>query len=519
MVIPPPPFFTPNIVTDDVSAKENVKAFSFPSLGKHTLIYGTGIVASKAVAFILLPIYTRFLTPADYGVLQLISLVLEVAAIAAGSRLAQGVYHFYHQASTPESRGRVLVTATALSALTFFSVATVGIATSPWIATFVFGAKDPFAFFVKLAVTAMAFESLIIVPLAFIQLAERSKLFVAVQFSKLLLQAFLNILFVVALEMGVAGVLWSTLIANLLLGAFLTVMLVQNNGYRISVATAWQLIRYGYPLVVTQVATMILVMGDRFFLNRAAGEAVVGIYGLAYQFAMLVLLVGYIPFEQIWNPTRFSIARREDRSVIFSKAFTYLNVGLSIGVVGVSVLSWDVIRIMADASFHAASIWVGPITALCVLQAWTFFHNMGLMVTERTGWYASANWVGAAVALVGFITLIPIWSISGAIVTGVVAMGTRFVLVYAWSHRFWPMDYKWGPTAWLAGGTIVVVVGAMYARPDGVVLSGVFSVAAVLGYLAFVWLAPVLSKEEKAAARSIVRVLGKRVLRVGRDDV
>lgn len=483
------------------------KGFSFPSLGKHTLIYGAGIVANKAVAFVLLPIYTRYLTPADYGVLQLISLVLEVAAIAAGSRLAQGVYHFYHDASASDAKSRVLITATALSALTFFSVAICGIIASSWIANVVFASPDPYSYFVKIAVVAMAFESLIVVPLAYVQLAERSKLFVGVQFAKLICQASLNIWLVVFLGMGVSGVLWSTLIANVLIGVFLTSLLIRDHGYHISARTAVRLLKYGYPLVITQVATMIMVMGDRFFLNRAAGETVVGLYGLAYQFAMLVLLIGYIPFEQIWNPTRFAIAKRDDREIIFQKAFTYLNIGLGLGVVGVTTLSWDVIRIMADSAFHPAAIWVGPITALCILQAWTFFHNMGLMVTERTGWYAAANWIGAIVALVGFFTLVPRFEILGAILTGVLALGTRFAFVYAWSFRFWPIQYLWAPTLWLGGGAILAVIVSVNLRPESMLASLSFSMLVIGSYLCFVWLTPVLSDTDRASVREMAMAL------------
>src|SRR5436309_10778936 len=59
----------------------------------------------------MLPVYTRYLTPADYGVLQLIDVVVEVASIVAGSRLGTGIFRFYHKAETCEERREVLSTA------------------------------------------------------------------------------------------------------------------------------------------------------------------------------------------------------------------------------------------------------------------------------------------------------------------------------------------------------------------------------------------------------------------------
>src|SRR5438874_6889781 len=85
--------------------------FNMSRIGRHGLIYGAGVLLSKAVAFVMLPVYTRYLTPADYGVLQLIDMVVEVASIVAGSRLGAGIFRYYHKAETERERRAVLSTA------------------------------------------------------------------------------------------------------------------------------------------------------------------------------------------------------------------------------------------------------------------------------------------------------------------------------------------------------------------------------------------------------------------------
>src|SRR2546421_2507243 len=52
----------------------------------------------------MLPVYTRYLTPADYGTLQLLIMVLEVMSIVAGSRLGAGVFYYFHKADTDGDR-------------------------------------------------------------------------------------------------------------------------------------------------------------------------------------------------------------------------------------------------------------------------------------------------------------------------------------------------------------------------------------------------------------------------------
>src|SRR5437899_12991932 len=108
-------------------------------IGKHGLVYGGGIILSKAVAFIMLPVYTHYLTPADYGVLQLIEMVLEVASIVAGSRLGAGIFRVYHKAETAEQRRAVLSTARVVVLTSYGLAASAMYAFAPAIAPVSFG--------------------------------------------------------------------------------------------------------------------------------------------------------------------------------------------------------------------------------------------------------------------------------------------------------------------------------------------------------------------------------------------
>jgi O-antigen/teichoic acid export membrane protein len=68
---------------------------SFRRLGRETAIYGLGVLLGRAVSFLMLPVYTRFLTPADYGIIQLLDLTVDVAAIFFTAGASSGVQRFY----------------------------------------------------------------------------------------------------------------------------------------------------------------------------------------------------------------------------------------------------------------------------------------------------------------------------------------------------------------------------------------------------------------------------------------
>ncbi len=72
-------------------------AGSLKKMLSHSAVYGVGTVLAKATSVIMLPIYTRYLTPADYGLLELLSLLTDLTALLFGMRIFTGVYRYYFE--------------------------------------------------------------------------------------------------------------------------------------------------------------------------------------------------------------------------------------------------------------------------------------------------------------------------------------------------------------------------------------------------------------------------------------
>lgn len=469
------------------------------------------MLATKAVAFVMLPIYTRFLTPSDYGVLQLVTMILEVVTIFAGSRIAYGVFHFYHKAPDEEQRRAVLSTALLLLAATFGVAALTAWSAAPFIARLVFHSEGAeYATYIRLAVTAMAFEGLIGVPLALIQLRSRSQLFVAIGLLRLSMQVILNLILLVRMDLGVTGVLIGSLATNALFGSVLAASMLREVGIRFSSPAARSFLRFGLPLVGMQVATFVLTFGDRYFLNRAGDAALVGLYGLAYQFGFLVATVGFAPFQRVWDPQRFAIAKRPDRDPIFARAFVYLNLAVVSAALGIALFAGDVLRVIAAPDFHAAAAFVPVIVAAYVFYCWSNFLNIGIYIRERTEYYTIANWAAAAVALGGYILLIPSMLAWGAAIATLASLMTRAGLAYFFSQRLWPVRYDWSPVLRLSFLAVITCVVSELLPPLTLLISFAAHAALLCAYAALVWFL-VLSDAHRAGAAALLgRLRGRR---------
>lgn len=463
---------------------------------RQSLIYGAGVVFNRLVAFLMLPVYTRYIAPADYGVLQLLGLTMDIVALVAGARLAGGIFYFYHAADSEAERRRLLSTALTVLWASYAVFGLLTIATAPALAELVFqdAARAPL---VRLAGLAFVFEAPFLVGLTAMQAWERPMVFVGANAARLVIQVLLNLVVLIVLGWGITGMMGVTALANALVGAALAAGVLRRTGWAFSGDYGRRLVRYGLPLVGTQIATMIAAYGDRYVLQRVAGDDAVGIYSVGYQFGVLVFSLGFAPLNQVWEPKRFAVAREPDRDAVYARAFVLCNLAiLSMGTAIVLAVG-DFLRLATPPAYHSAATVVPLIVGAYLLQSWTDFHNLGIMIRERTGLLNVANWVCAGVALGGYLLFIPRYGAVGAALGLFLAFGVRFALVYIFSHRLWPVHYRWGPVSRQLA-LAVLVCGAALMTPELPLTAAIALHTALLGvYLAGVWFVGI-GPEERA---------------------
>src|SRR5579864_7301393 len=80
-------------------------------LTKHTSIYSLGNILSKAVGFFLIPFYTHYLTPADYGTLELLDLSTALVGLLLNIWMNSSVVRYYYEYEDEKNRNQVVSTA------------------------------------------------------------------------------------------------------------------------------------------------------------------------------------------------------------------------------------------------------------------------------------------------------------------------------------------------------------------------------------------------------------------------
>ena len=466
-------------------------------LAVHGSVYLLGNILQRSVSFIMLPVYTRYLTPADYGVLELLSMVIDFAGIIFGMRIADAIFRYYARYESREEKNEVI--STSLFLVFFMSLAGMLViwASAGSLADLVFGHRDYTLLLILFSMTLVT-HSLIGVPLTFLKARQRSVTFLCFSMFKLIMQLGLNIYFIVFLGMRVEGVIYSALITGGLMAVALTVYTLSATGIRYSVPKAKEMIRFSVPLIGASILAFYFTFGDRYFLRLYGGIQEVGVYSLAYKFGFLLSFLVLSPFASIWDSEKFHVVKRENALQIYQNVFLVLSTLVLFCAVGMSLFVDELLMIMSDRGFWPAAQIVPVVVAAYVFQAWTNYGNLGIQLKAQTIKITYGNLLAAIVITPGYLFLIPAYGSMGAALATLLAFMARCWYINQSARRLFDMQLPWR-RMFYAAALCTFAVSVSMTGPQSIVGGLLFDALVMTGFAVLFFLVPILPVEMRRA--------------------
>ena len=425
-------------------------------LAKHSAVYSFGTFMQRIVALLLLPVYTRFLSPYDYGVKELVGLSADVIGILLASAISGAFYRFYFKYKSVEDRNEVVSTAL----LTVGAIGLLALLPLTMSAKMMAGAilNDPgLHHFFLIAFVSLWFQTLNNISYNYLKANKQSLKFISVSFAKMVMAIALNIYFVCFLKIGVMGILISNLITVVIISLFLSFPLFFRVGARFSKTKILEMLRFGLPLIPSQFGAFIVHLSDRFFLKEYCSIADAGLYSLGYRFGALPGNFISDPFNQIFQPRRLEVYKQKNSEYIFGRIFTYFLLLMLFAGLLVSVLTKDLLMIMADEQFWAAYQVVPLIVLATTIFSFHYHLNIGIIVAKKTKFLAYINLSNGIVVLILNYLLIPRFGIFGAAWATVFAFIYKAVLTYYFSSKYFQIHFEL-----LRVVKLLVVAGVVY---------------------------------------------------------
>lgn len=469
-------------------------------------IYSVAIIVGRLSGIILLPVYTRYLSTAEYGTLELFELTLYVLSSLIGLKIADVITYFYSNAEQFHvERHVVLSTAFFCSFLLGLILSAAGCIGATPLMTLVVGDPSTANLF-RLMVISYALGLPTEVAMGYFRVIDSAGTAVAFSLGRLFIAGVVNVYLLVVWKMGMAGMVWGSLISSMIMVTGLLIACAGRQHFRISFDLLTRMIKYGAPLGIGGLAILTIHYGDRAFLRQYAGLNDIGIYSLGYKLGMLITYV-QMPFETYWRSQMYTIMKQSDGEKTYIRAATYLTVGASYCALGLTVFSVPVLTLAVGPGFRTAAVYVSWVAlAYAVRTVATHFCSI-FLIEGQTYRETLVTWIAALSCFVGYVVLIPRFTMWGAIAATNIAFLTMLIVAYIQGQRVRYFPFELQRIAHSVGLAVLLATGYRFLPNTTTVEQFQAACAISIAYPLMLWLTGFAMPDERAfIARQIKKV-------------
>ncbi|MGV1098220.1 lipopolysaccharide biosynthesis protein [Thiovibrio sp. JS02] len=406
----------------------------------HAMIYWLGRMVARSLQIVLLPIFTAYLSPADYGELSILGISMDAVALVLSFQLPVAIYKFWVKEETEEGRQRVLGSA---------MLVTMAVPTLLLLPVYVWAdsfssllGMQSHANLLRLALIEGQLGMVITVIMTEMRVRDESRRFSLWELSQRVGIGLMSVLLVAGFGMGI----WGMFIAHVIVFGCITLWLLppflRQVGLHFDLEIMRKMFRYALPLVPSAVAMAAVHSADRFFLQRMVGLEATGLYAIGYKFGMLVNILVLGPFLLIWQPKRITLADDHNAAEKYGQIFTYLFALTSFVAVALTGLAKETVQIMTAPAYWQSYSLVSMVAWSYVFFALSSVVSVGLFVHHKTATSAWIVFLAFAANMLGNFLLIPHYGAYGAALSTLVSFVLLFLGNLLLSHRYIAIAYE-----------------------------------------------------------------------------
>lgn len=421
-------------------------SYSLRSICKGASIYTAGQILTKASAFFLIPLYTRFLTPEDYGIIGYVQVFLQLAATIFIFGLRGSQTRFYYQFKNDSQKiGSFIFSINIFLFITFILVFSILYAfklSSRYNITVTSFLLYPYLDLIFLTTFFQVFNQMVV---SYYLAAKEYKKCASLQIFQFLIMTAFILCFVVYQKQGALGQIKGIFWGNFIFFVFFYWQYAKKFYLKFSIKHLLTALSFGIPILFHLLAGTLHGSIDRIILERYISIGELGIYTLGYQIGMVVsVIVGSI--NRAWQPNYFefmsSNMSEEQKCFENRRMFAFWIIGIG-GICLIGML-WakEFLILLTPEKFHASADVVPIILFGYLFQGMYFFAVSPLFQFKKTKFLPFLTAASALVNIVLNFVFIPHYGIYGAAYATAASFFFQACVVYFVSKKLFDPRYE-----------------------------------------------------------------------------
>jgi O-antigen/teichoic acid export membrane protein len=411
-----------------------IKRFFNTSLFRSASVYTLTQAINSAIPFLLMPILTRYLTPTDYGIVAMFGVLLSFVAPFTGLSIHGAIARQHYDRDEVDMPSYVtnclliLLSSTVIVGVIFYFLAEPisRISSFPmqWMWAVIVVSAAQFINQINLTLWQVQVKP---VPYGIYQIAQT------------IVNLGFTLWFIVGLGMDWQGRIQAQVIAFSAFAVFGLLLLYLNGWIKLKVNKDYikNALNFGVPLIPHALSGTIKTMVDRVMITGMVSVSSTGLYSVGFQIGMIIGMLedsfnqAYVP----WLYERLKKDEYSDKIMIVKLTYAYfvgiICLALALGAIAPWFLSffvgpqfvgsgqfvlWIALGFAFDGMYKMVVNYIFYMRKTYILAWVTFSTAIGSIVIN---YFAIKYWgaIGAAYtyALVGFITFLLVWFLSGRV--------------------------------------------------------------------------------------------------------
>ena len=407
----------------------------YKKLGINTLLIFIGNIGSKLIALIMLPLYTRWLSPELFGVSDILNTYATLLLSIITCSIAEALFVFpkgkndnikasYFTTGCLFVLGMLVLAAIIFHTINIYSSAHTSFTDNIWM--------------LYLLLSTQILQTL---TQQFVRSIDKIKVYSITGFVTTLFTALFGFAFIPSY--GLNGYIWSLSCANIV-GSLYSFILSKSFRYirlsEISIDRLREMLSYSLPLVPSAVTWWVISALNRPIMESYVSLHDIGVYAVACKFPNLLNSM-FVIFGLSWQISVLEEYGKQDYPIFFNKAVRGVFSMVAIGVVLLSAFSKEIITIFASNDFFEAWVFVPFLTLGTLLGNLGSMFGTNFLATKESKYMLYSSLWGSGVALILNFVLIPKLGIWGAIISTVFSMLVIAITRICYSWQFVKMTH------------------------------------------------------------------------------
>lgn len=418
-----------------------------------TIIYAIGNLGTKFLSFLIVPLYTFYISPSDLGEYDLICTTINLLAPLITLQISDAAYRWMIS-NEKYVNSCISITYEIVIKNCFISTCIILLINF-------FIPINYCYYFIGILVTGRILESI----QKLLRGLKKQKLFAISGFIYTACFVLLNCFLVCFFKKGVNALFQSAIISNLLTITFIVVVEKKLRAIKFIKSSKLlknEMLKYSTPLIPSTLNWWVMNASDRYIIRSFLGSEANGIYAVAYKFPS-VLSTMFLMFN---NSLTDMVLTEEstDLESYYSKVFEKMYI-LGFSMLFIIVPATKLIcNFILGTNYRQSVIYIPFLYLGTIFQAFSSFFAVGYLKGKRTSGAAKTSIYGAIINIVVNIICIKFIGLFAAAISTFIGFFTMWIIRVIQTKKEFPVKIKWNRFIVLFASTMILCILAIWSK-------------------------------------------------------